>query len=159
MPKDRNNVLLPMAMPTQKSLRAALANIMRDVQRDHNETDQCTADRLGISVGTVRNARNEQTDLGSLTIAKIGAIYGPHYLDPYNGLYGATATLISHKAQDPLPDLAKAVSTLCDMRCPNSDGGTTETPKELLDALPVLRKSRASLDALIGRIEGMRLVA
>lgn len=154
----RRNVLLPIPLPTQKQLRLATANIIRDVQRDHGETDRCTADRLGISIGTVRNARDESTDLNSLTLAKIGAIYGAHYLDPYNGLYGATARQIEPDAEDPLCNLAKAVSTLCDMRCPNGPGGVIELPKEKLDALPLLREARASLDAYIAGIEGLRAV-
>lgn len=151
------NVLLPMRLPTQKQLRAAVANIIRDIQRDHSETDQCTADRLGISIGTVRNARDERTDLNALTIAKIGALYGPCAVDPYNALYGATARPTLHDATDPLADLARAVSKICDMRCATSPGGTRELPKERFDALPALRDARRSLDAYIAGIEAERL--
>ena len=91
MPADGNNVLLPIRLPTQKSLRSAVAHIIRDVQRDHSETDQCTADRLGVSIGTIRNARNESADLGAVTIARIGAVYGAAYVDPYPT--GSTARL------------------------------------------------------------------
>ncbi len=117
-----SNVLLPMAMPTQKSLRAAVANIIRDVQRQHQETDQCTADKLGISIGTVRNARDEKTDLNALTIARIGAVYGCGALGPYNALYGATAQPVHATESDPLSPLAEAVSMLCKMRCATSEG-------------------------------------
>lgn len=156
---DRNNVLLPMAMPTQSSLRAAVANIIRDVQRDHQEHDQDTADRLGISKGTVQNARNSATDLNALTIARIGVVYGAHYLDPYNALYGATATPIERETSDPLCHMAKAVSAICDMRCPDGPGGVVEMPTEKLNALPTLRRARASLDAYIASIEKLRAVA
>ncbi|UAB76990.1 hypothetical protein INR77_09030 [Erythrobacter sp. SCSIO 43205] len=159
MTDKSNNVLLPMPMPTQSSLRTAVGNIIRDVQRDHRETDQDTADRLGVSKGTVVNARNGTTDLNALTIARIGVVYGAPYLDPYNALYGATASLVQKDTSDPLCHLARAVTTICDMRCPDGPGGSTETPKELLDALPTLRSARGSLDGLISRIEGMRLVA
>lgn len=154
-----NNVLLPCCLPDTKSLRAAVAAIFRDIQHAHHETDQCTADRLGISVGTVRNARNGLADLGALTIAKIGAIYGPGAIDPYNALYGATAHLTNPATCDPLADLARAVAGICDMRRAESPGGASETPKERLDALPSLRAARASLDAYIAGIERMRLVA
>lgn len=154
-----NNVLLPMRLPTQKALRGAVANIIRDIQRSHSETDQCTADRLGISVGTIRNARDEKTDLNALTIARIGAVYGAACLDPYNHLYGATAAPISSDATDPLCLMAKAVSSICEMRCPNGPGGVVEMPKERLDALPTLRAARASLDSYIASIETLRAVA
>lgn len=159
MASAADNVLLPLRLPTQKELRAAVANMIRDIQREHGETDQDTADRLGVSIGTVRNARNESADLNALTIARIGAVYGPHYVDPYNGLYGATATPVQKATDDPLCHLARAVSTICDMRCPDGPGGVVELPKEKLDALPALRAARASLDSYIAGIERLRLVA
>jgi hypothetical protein len=159
MAETRHNVPLPLALPTQKCLREAVANIIRDIQRDHGETDQCTADRLGISIGTVRNARNEQADLAALTIARIGAVYGCRYVDPYNALYGATAQPRQPKGADPLPDLARAVSIICDMRRADSQGGHAETPKEQLDALPQLKATRAALDSYIASIERLRIAA
>lgn len=156
---DSNKVLLPCGLPDTKSLRAAVSAIIRDIQREHEETDQCTADRLGVSVGTIGNARNGKADLGALTIAKIGAIYGPAAIDPYNQLYGATAHLTNPAACDPLADLARGVATICDMRRAEGPGGPVETPKERLDALPTLKAARASLDAYIAGIERMRLVA
>ncbi len=159
MASRANNVLLPMMLPTQSSLRSAVSNIIRDIQRDHGETDQDTADQLGVSKGTIVNARNGTTDLNALTIARIGAVYGPHYVDPYNGLYGATATPVQKATDDPLCHLARAVSTICDMRCPDGPGGAVELPKEKLDALPALRAARASLDSYIAGIERLRLVA
>jgi hypothetical protein len=159
MPDGSNNVLLPLAMPTQKSLRSAVAHIIRDVQRDHSETDQCTADRLGVSIGTIRNARNECADLNAVTIARIGAVYGAGYVDPYHRLYGSVAAPLEKGGADPLPDMARAVAMICEMRSPSGQGGAIETPKELLDALPELKRARSALDAYIGRVETLRLVA
>jgi len=157
MANKPHNVLLPMSLPTQRTLRGAVANIIRDIQRDAGETDQDTADRIGISIGTIRNARNETTDLNALTIARIGAIYGAGYLDPYNALYGATARRVANDSIDPLAHMAKAVSTICDMRNPASHGGALETTKEQLDALPTLREARKALESYIAAIEGKRM--
>ena len=159
MPDGPSNVLLPLRLPTQKSLRSAVAHIIRDVQRDHGETDQDTADRLGVSIGTVRNARNESADLNAVTIARIGAVYGAGYVDPYHRLYGSIAAPLQASGADPLPDMARAVAMICEMRSPDSDGGVIETPKERLDALPELKRARSALDAYIGQIERLRLVA
>lgn len=159
VPDTASNVLLPLRLPTQKELRSAVANMIRDIQRERGETDQDTADRLGISIGTVRNARNESADLNALTIARIGAVYGASYVNPYNALYGATATAIQAETSDPLCHLARAVTRICDMRCPDGPGGAVETPKELLDALPDMKRARAALDGLIARTEKLRLVA
>ena len=159
VPDIPNNVLLPMAMPTQSSLRSAVGNMMRDIQRDHKETDQDTADKPGVSKGTIVNARNGTTDLNALTIARIGAVYGASYVDPYNALYGATASPVLRETEDPLCHMARMVTRLCDMRCPDGPGGAVETPKELLDALPDMKRARAALDGLIARTERLRLVA
>lgn len=159
VPDTGTNVLLPLRLPTQKELRNAVANMIRDIQRDHRETDQDTADRLGVSIGTIRNARNETADLGARTIASIGASYGASYTSPFLALYGATATAMQADTSDPLCHMARMVTRLCDMRCPDGPGGSTETPKELLDALPDMRKARAALDGLIARTEKLRLVA
>jgi transcriptional regulator with XRE-family HTH domain len=159
MHADGNNVLLPMVLPTQSALRSAVGNMIRDIQRDHRETDQDTADRLGVSKGTIVNARNGTTDLNALTIARVGAVYGADYVNPYNALYGATATQVQRETEDPLCHIARLVTRICEMRCPDGPGGVIETPKELLDALPDARRARAALDGLIGRIEKLRLVA
>lgn len=159
MAAPRNNVLLPIRLPTQSSLRNAVAAIIRDIQRDTHETDQDTADKLGVSAGTIANARNEKADLNATTIAKIGALYGPNYVDPYHALYGARAEPIEACKVDPLASLAEAVSSICHMRKPDGDGGRLETPKEQLDALPALKEAARDLTAYIANIERMRIAA
>ena len=54
-----SNVLLPFGLPDTKSLRRAAANILRDIQRDNEETDQCTdaADALSAWIGSVERQR------------------------------------------------------------------------------------------------------
>lgn len=143
------NVLLPMSLPNTKSLRAAVACIIRDIQREHHETDQDTADKLGVSVGTVRNARNEQADLGALTIAKIGAVYGAECLAPYHALYGATAHGAAAHDAAPLAELAEAMAALA-----KSDG-----PKARLDALPILKAAQEALGGYVVTLERWRVAA
>lgn len=159
MPNKPHIVMLPMSCPTQKSLRGAVASMIRDIQRDFSETDQDTADALGISIGTVRNARNEMADLGAVTIARIGHKYGAHYVDPYHRLYGACAQSLQVSQSDPLAPLAESVATLCRMRSQDSEGGRNETPKEQLDALPILKNAARELTAYIASIESLRVAA
>ncbi|MFX8327764.1 hypothetical protein ABTL71_19070, partial [Acinetobacter baumannii] len=70
------NVMLPLVMPTQSALRSAVANIVKDLQLRCDESDVEMAEKLGVSAGTIANARNKKSDLSALTIAKIGAVYG-----------------------------------------------------------------------------------
>lgn len=159
MPNKPRNVMLPFQMPSTKSLRGAVATMIRDIQRDFGETDQDTADALGISIGTVRNARNETADLGAVTIARIGHKYGAHYVDPYHRLYGACAQTLQMSKSDPLAPLAESVATLCRIRSQYSEGGRLETPKEQLDALPILKNAARELTAYIASIESLRVAA
>lgn len=121
------NVLLPLALPDTKSLRRAAANILRDIQREHEETDQQTADNLGISVGTIRNIRNEQGDISSLTLAKIGRVYGEAAVGPYEALYAPGPDDEVEPAMVQL--LADALSAV----------SRAKGPKGELDALPAVK--------------------
>lgn len=153
MSADRNNVLLPIALPTQKNLRGAVSKIICGVQHDMDLTDEELADELGISVGTVRNARNKLTDLNATTIAKIGAKWGPERLDPYSALWGARNVPLEYDDADALPSMSAAVHRLAVAQSPSSPGGTALLHNELLDMLPDLRAAQARINALIVRAE------
>lgn len=49
MTAERNNVLLPMALPTRNVLRKALADIVRAIQSQHGLTDEQLAGELDPS--------------------------------------------------------------------------------------------------------------
>ncbi|WP_310533173.1 XRE family transcriptional regulator [Novosphingobium sp.] len=147
------NVLLPMAMPTQKALRDAVANIIRAIQLDRDLCDEAMADALGISVGTVRNARNKKTDLNAVTIARIGARFGLDHLNPYAALYGARNSPLETVDIDALPSLSGAVHRLAVAQSPSSTGGIALHHSELLEMLPDLRTASAAINALIARAE------
>lgn len=140
---DRNNVLLPFAAPDTKSLRRAVAAIIRDIQNQHHETDQDTADRLGVSVGTIRNARNEQTDLGALTIARIGAAYGAEAVAPYTALWAHE----TGNAAEAMPALADAMAAL----------SRAKGAKGRFDALPMVKDCIEALNAFVAETERERL--
>lgn len=67
---------------------AAVSSIILGIQRDAAETDQDTADRLGVSAGTVANARNRRGSLSTLTLLRIGKEYGLDRLAPVMHLIG-----------------------------------------------------------------------
>jgi 3-hydroxyacyl-CoA dehydrogenase len=144
MADHSNNVLLPFALPDTKSLRRAAANIVRDIQRDREETDQQTADNLGVSVGTIRNIRNEACDIGSLTMARIGARYGEDAVDPYHALY---AHCRDDQGGEPLTLLADAMAAL----------SRAKGPKARMDALPVVKDCIEGMTAWVMEIERQRL--
>ena len=76
---------------TQSSYRRAVAAIVRSIQANKHESDQDTADRLGVSAATVGNARNEKGDLAPLTLLRIGAVYGLDAINPAMLLMGGKA--------------------------------------------------------------------
>jgi transcriptional regulator with XRE-family HTH domain len=150
---QRNNVLLPCPLPTQKELRDAVSKIISRAQAEHSLTDDEMADEIGVSIGTVRNARNKQADLNATTIARIGAKFGAEALDPYSALYGARNVPLDAADTDALPSLAGAVHRLAVAQSPTSPGGAGLLHTELLDMLPALRDAQAALNSLICRAE------
>lgn len=147
------NGLLPMPLPTQSSLRRAVAEIIRGVQLDHELTDEEMADQIGVSAGTISNARNEKSDLNAATIARIGHRYSAERLDPYAKLYGARHVPLDAEDTDALPSLAGSVHRLAVAQSPNSEGGTRLTHTELLEMLPELRAAQRAINALLCRAE------
>lgn len=147
------NVLLPIALPTQSSLRKAVAQIVRAVQHEHDLTDEDLADAIGVSAGTITNARNAKTDLNAATIAKIGHRYGAEILDPYAALYGARNVPLEAQDGDALPTITGAVHRLAVAQSPSSPNGTAITPKELLDMLPDLKAAQRAINALVCQAE------
>jgi len=127
-------------------LRRAAANIVRDIQRDHEETDQQTADHLGVSAGTIRNIRNEATDIGALTLARIGAVYGMEATRPYLVLLDRFP---STSEESPLPVLAEALAQLSRARGLKGE----------LDALPALKDCLEAIQTFISSTERKRLRA
>ena len=73
MPANANNVLLPMACPTQKTLRAAVADIIRDIQRDNGETDQDIADQLDALPALKAAARELTAYIASIESLRVAA--------------------------------------------------------------------------------------
>lgn len=90
-----NNGLGVLPTLTQSSYRSAVAAIIRNVQSLHRESDQDTADRLGVSAATVGNARNEKGSLAPETLLRIGAAYGLEAIAPALLLIGAKAAPIA----------------------------------------------------------------
>lgn len=159
MTDARSNVLLFDALPTRNKLREAVAKIIRAIQHSASETDETTADKIGVSVGTIRNARNAQTDLNAVTIARIGAIYGEHVLDPYTALYGARNVPIEAADDVALHSVTGAVHRLALAKDQASEGGTAITHHELAEMLPELKEAQRLITSLIVRADKLGLAA
>lgn len=154
------NVLANSEPVTTKACRRAVAQIIRDLQLTHRLTDCDFAEKIGCSVGTVRNARNEETDLSSIWLTRIEQRFGAGSIDPYLALAGSRSVPIdATAASDPLPAMTAAVHRLAVARSPNSPGGARETHGELLDMLPDLKTLQQAVSALVCRIEKMRAAA
>lgn len=143
------NVMLPLVMPTQSALRSAVANIVKDLQLRCDESDVEMAEKLGVSAGTIANARNKKSDLSALTIAKIGAVYGTDAIGPYHSLYGATAHGIAASDAAPLTELADALAALT----------RAAGPKARLDAMPTLKAAAEALNGYLVSLERWRIAA
>jgi len=142
---------------TTKNYRNAVAEIIRKIQLTSDLTDLDLAERIGCSVGTIRNARNEQADLGAIWLAKIEAEFGPGSIDPYLRLGGSRSVPIDpDENADALPATTAAVHYLASAMSPNSPGGSTITHQELLSLEPYLDAAIKALSALKCRAEKVR---
>lgn len=160
MAETVRNVLLPVAMPTRKDLRAALAQIIRAVQHQHDLTDEALADKLGISTGTVANVRNERTDLNQETIAKIGAHFGPETLDPWSACYGGR-----NMPRESIGDrvnlriVSRAMDKLVAATDPDSPAGMAINHQELADMAGEILDLQRLANGLAARIHQLGIAA
>lgn len=153
------NVLPRRSRPTTKSYRDAVKRIVSTVQSQHALTDGEMAERLGCSVGTVRNARNEAGNLDGVTLANIEYEFGPSALDPFVALGGSRCVPLATGNSDGVNasmEISEALHLLIAAQSPASEGGVRITPNELTRILPHLRDARQALDMLI---EQARFVA
>jgi hypothetical protein len=149
MPDAPHNVLLPMLAPDTEALRRAVAAIISDLQRKHDLSDEDLALKLDVHKNTICNARNRKSDLGALTIAKIGAKFGADAVAPYHALYGASAHGVAASDAAPLSEVADALAAL------TRSAGL----KARLDALPVVKNAAEKLVSYVVALERMRIAA
>lgn len=160
MATNISNGLLPMAMPTRKDLRAALAQVVRSVQAGHSLTDEALADVLGISDGTVRNVRNERTDLNQETIAKLGKRFGPECLDPWSACFGGrNVPKDAVEQRVSLTAITGSLHKLSVATDEDSEGGDIITHRELAGMLPDLKTTQRLVNSLIARAERLGIAA
>ena len=160
MPADRNNVLLPMALPTRNMLRKALADIIRSVQANHGLTDEQLAGELHVSAGTIANVRNERTDLNQETIAKIGARFGVETLDPWSACFGGRN--VPREAAEGRVSLSAITGGLHKLSLatdPDSPGKEAVTHCELADMMGDLKAMQRLVNGLIARGEALGIAA
>jgi hypothetical protein len=158
----RSNVLARKPRPTTKSYRAAVKQIVLNLQAEHGLNDPELAERLGCSSGTVKNARTEQTNLDGVTLANIEYEFGPSALDPFLDLGGSravpTGSICDTDANVCLA-LLDALHVIIETQHPNSEGGAETKPAEAAKIVGKLRAARRSLDALIALADSAVVLA
>jgi len=139
----------------REAYREAVAEMLRRIQAERKNTLIDIAERCDISLGTISNAANKKTDLCSTYLARLGAAYGPHVLDPVAALSGGRMVPLEvQTTRDVLPFIGRASLKIANARDPEGPGGVREIHTEKADYLPDLRALRKELDVLICQIEG-----
>ena len=160
MPHRTTNVLRVNAVEEREQYRAAVAEILTDVQSDFRVTLLEISEKIDVSLGTISNAANKKADLSATFLQRIGRVFGPQMLDPYYRLSGGRAIARAEDGDgDVLPLLMQAGAQIAIARSPSSPGGVAETLREKLGYLPDLRRLRREIDAAIAKIEGEREAA
>jgi transcriptional regulator with XRE-family HTH domain len=73
--------------PTRRAYRAAVKQIVLDVQARKGMSDLELADLIGCHKETIENARNEETSLDVLTLLNIAYAFGEEAIWPVRNLY------------------------------------------------------------------------
>ena len=158
----RINVLARQARPTKKSYRAAVKQIILNLQADHGLNDPELAERLGCSGPTVANVRKELTNLDGVTLANIEYEFGPGALDPLLAL-GGSRCIPDCASGDNGPNvclaLLDALHVIIETQSPDSEGGLETVPTEAAKIVGKLRAARRSLDALIASADSAMVKA
>lgn len=137
-------VMLPFSsLPTTDCVRAAYANVIRDIQREHDLTDQQLADRIGVHVNTIQRARNKLATLDSVAEARLGAMFGEEAMQPIKALWAQP----ENSASEPLTLLADAMGAI----------SRAKGPKGEFDALPTVKAAMEGLAAWALLVERKRL--
>ena len=145
MAENFRQVMLPFAsLPTTDGVRTACANVIRDIQSQHDLTDQQLAERIGVSVNTIERARNKKTTIDNLTLARISAVFGREALGPWDALgFGAE----TKDRPEPIAPMAVATAAIMSARGPKGE----------FDALPAAKDAMEALSAWISTTERNRL--
>jgi transcriptional regulator with XRE-family HTH domain len=73
--------------PTRRAYRAAVKQIILDVQARKGLSDLELADLIGCHKETIENARNEVNSLDVLTLLNIAYAFGEEAIEPVRNLY------------------------------------------------------------------------
>lgn len=141
------------AQLSNNGYREAVALIVRRIQKDQGLSDNQLAERIGCSAGTIKNARNEASNLDAVTLANIERAFGPGAIDPYLALAGVRAVPLTPPVPverlHPTLAIVEALHRIIETQMPDSEGGSRITSHELLTILTELREARGVFDALI----------
>lgn len=144
MAEPMRQVLLPFAaLPTTDCVMGAVANVIRDIEREHDLTDHQFAERIGVHVNTIARARNKQTKLDLATMARIGAVFGEQAVRPLTSLWSGER----EDNPEPVQPLALAVAAISAARGPKGE----------FDALPAAKIAADALASWIASVEQKRL--
>lgn len=146
------NVLSRRSRPTTKSYRAAVKQIILNLQASERLNDPELAERLGCSASTIKNVRHEANNLDGVTLANIEFEFGSGALDPFLGLGGSRGVPVSVKCAETghaSLALVQALHVIIETEKPESDGGNQTTKAEARKHLATFRAARAQLDRLI----------
>lgn len=147
------NVLRVNRCEEQAAYRTAISRIILNIQNAHGVTLVEIAERIDISVGTISNAANKETDLNAVYLKRLGEAYGPEILDPYAALIGGRFVPIDAQDVDAMPPLTAAIHQIALARSIGSPGGQIMTHSELLGMMPALRAAQQAISHLIAKSE------
>lgn len=152
MSNNVHNVLSFNKAKERECYRAAVKQIILDVQYKYNITLQDISDATDISIGTIINAAGEKCDLSPTLLKRIGQCFGPEMLNLYVGLFGGRIVPLQPSEVDPMPALAGLLHAICKARAE----GTERDHRVKLAMLPELKAAQAAITNMVLHAEELR---
>lgn len=84
---QRPNVLPLYDRPRQKTYRAAIARVIREIKAREHLSNVELAEEIGCSPETISNAENENNDLSAVILLNLAFRFGEAAIDPVRELY------------------------------------------------------------------------
>lgn len=142
--------------PTSDAYRCAIETILRDVMRATSDSLPIIADKIDCCHGTLLNAFNKRSDLSPVFLLRVGAVYGPGFLNPVLGIIQAEIAPVKPKpTKDVLPIVTRVAHKIAMARDPEGMGGATEVPQERAGYLPDLKELHREAGNLVTEIEAV----
>lgn len=132
--------------------RKAVAQIIKDIQREYDLTLHDISESIEVSLKTISNAAGQKGDLSPTFLKRLGECFGAQMLDPFAALSGGRMVPLQPNEDDPMPALLSLATALCQAKAE----GREHDHRVKLAMVPDLKAAQAAITNMILQAEAFR---